>query len=438
MSQNQTNQQRQRGRPKLNETAATSVAELLGFVRKHQALTRLELEKISGFGRAVVADRLALLSELGLAHENETGISGGGRVPRMVSFSKNRAVLVVASIDQSSISVALSDLTGKLTAQHHEPGDLGLDPSDGADRMITLIRLMLSRQTKLPELWGISISVPGPIGPSENGSPLTSTPDFLPGWNESKLVERLIAEFSVPIWLMPSVNTMTVGELHGGTSENNDCMLFIKTGKRFTAGLVYEGRPYKGATGAVGLIGQLPATHEGILGTLDSLAGAEFIEQAALREARNGTSEQLTDLLNRGGELTLNEICQAAQLGDTVCVSIITASGKLVGTALANLLNMLNPKCVILAGALAQTNDIFLAAVREAVYGASHPLVTRDLQILQSQLGNTAGLLGSAHICLNALFEPKMLRGWVMMGTPLMHPDIISIMQPKIVSEGLV
>jgi len=31
-----------------------------------------------------------------------------------------------------------------------------------------------------------------------------------------------------------------------------------------------------------------------------------------------------------------------------------------------------------------------------------------------------------------------MLRGWVMMGTPLMHPDIISIMQPKIVSEGLV
>ena len=91
-----------------------------------------------------------------------------------------------------------------------------------------------------------------------------------------------------------------------------------------------------------------------------------------------------------------------------------------------------------IAGALAQTNDIFLAAVREAVYGASHPLVTRDLQILQSQLGNTAGLLGSAHICLNALFEPKMLRGWVMMGTPLMHPDIISIMQPKIVSEGLV
>ena len=178
MSQNQTNQQRQRGRPKLNETAATSVAELLGFVRKHQALTRLELEKISGFGRAVVADRLALLSELGLAHENETGISGGGRVPRMVSFSKNRAVLVVASIDQSSISVALSDLTGKLTAQHHEPGDLGLDPSDGADRMITLIRLMLSRQTKLPELWGISISVPGPIGPSENGSPPSLRPQI--------------------------------------------------------------------------------------------------------------------------------------------------------------------------------------------------------------------------------------------------------------------
>ena len=85
MSQSQANQQRQRGRPRLTETAAASVAELLGLVRKHQALTRLELEKISSFGRAVVSDRLTVLSELGLAHENETGISGGGRVPRIVS-----------------------------------------------------------------------------------------------------------------------------------------------------------------------------------------------------------------------------------------------------------------------------------------------------------------------------------------------------------------
>ena len=437
-SQSQANQQRQRGRPRLTETAAASVAELLGLVRKHQALTRLELEKISSFGRAVVSDRLTVLSELGLSHENETGISGGGRVPRIVSFSKSRAVLVAASIDQSSVSVALSDLSGNLTAQHHEQGDLGLDASDAADRMITLIRLMLSRQTKLPDLWGVSISVPGPIGPSGNGRPLTSTPEFLKGWNESKLVERLMAEFLVPVWLIPSVETMTVGELHGGTGKNNDCMLFIKTGKRFTAGLIYEGRPYRGATGAVGLIGQLPATHEGNLGTLDSLAGAEFIEQAALREARNGTSEHLTDLLNKGGELTLNDICQAAQLGDPVCVSIITASGKLVGTVLATLLNMLNPQCVILAGALAQTNDIFLAAVREAVYGASHPLATRDLQILQSQLGNTAGLLGAAHICLDYLFEPKMLRGWVMAGTPLKHPDIACLRQLKIDSDGAI
>lgn len=436
MNQSQASQQRQRGRPRLTETAAGSVAELLGLVRAQEALTRQELEKVSKFGRAVVADRLNMLAELGLAHENETGVASGGRAPRMVSFAKNRAVLVVATIEQSSMAVALSDLAGNLTTQHHEPGDLGPDPSDGADRLISLIQLVLSRQKKLPDIWGISISVPGPTGTITDGRLLASTPDFLQGWSESNLVERLIAEFSVPVWLTPSVETMTVGELHGGDGGKHDCMLFIKTGKRFTAGLIYNGRPYRGATGAAGLIGQLPVTFDGQVSSLDSLAGAEFIEQAGMREAQKGTSEQLSDLLNRGSELTVNEICQAAQLGDPVCTSIITSSGKLVGTVLATLLNMLNPQCVVLAGTLAQTNDIFLAAVREAVYGASHPLVTRDLQILQSQLGSTAGLLGAAHICLDALFEPKMLQGWVMEGTPLMHPEISGIIQPTNISNG--
>lgn len=437
MSQSQASQHRHRGRPRLSETAAASVAELLGHIRADGALTRLELEKVSSFGRAVIADRLATLADLGLAHENDTGIATGGRAPRIVSFAKHRAALVVASIEQSSVAVALSDLSGNLTAQHHEPGDLGSDPSEGAGRLISLIQLVLSRQSNPPELWGVSISVPGPIGPTGVGRALSSTPEFLQGWHESDLVERLMKEFSIPVWLIPSVETMTVGELHGSEGNDYECMLFVKTGKRFSAGLIYNGRPYRGANGAAGLIGQLPVSVGEKTGTLDSLAGAESIEQAGLREAQAGSSETLADLLKKGNDLTVNEICQAAQLGDPASAAIITASGKLVGSVLATLLNMLNPQCVVLAGTLAQTNDIFLAAVREAVYGASHPLVTRDLQIHQSQLGNTAGLLGAAQICLDTLFEPKFLRGWVMEGRPLLHPEIAELINAPTQSDRI-
>ena len=75
----------------------------------------------------------------------------------------------------------------------------------------------------------------------------------------------------------------------------------------------------------------------------------------------------------------------------------------------------------------AQTNDILLAAVREAVYGASHPLVTRDLKIVRSQMSTSAALLGAATVGVEALFGPMMLRDWLLEGSPNRHPELLGV-----------
>ena len=80
----------------------------------------------------------------------------------------------------------------------------------------------------------------------------------------------------------------------------------------------------------------------------------------------------------------------------------------------------------MLSGSIVQTNDIMLAAVREAVYGASHPLVTRDLRIIRSQMGSSAGLVGAARVAAELLFAPGFLKEWVMQGSPLLHPGFVA------------
>ncbi|MGA0901265.1 MAG: ROK family protein, partial [Luteolibacter sp.] len=57
-------------------------------------------------------------------------------------------------------------------------------------------------------------------------------------------------------------------------------------------------------------------------------------------------------------------------LGDPVASAILSSSGHLIGQVVATLANALNPDLIVLSGSLVQTNDILLAAVREAVYGA--------------------------------------------------------------------
>lgn len=415
---------RAKGRPRNNEAAAASVVDVLTLVRLGHATTRQELERVSGYGRGLVADRLATLSELGLVDESETGVATGGRAPRLVRFNKDRARLIVATLDQSAIGVGLADLSGKLLTEHHEATDIA-DHAMTVDRICALINWLMTRQSETPELWGISISVPGPVLTDPNSSLLLETPDFLPNWEKSGLVETLMQRFHTPVWMHSSVETMTMGELHGGAGIGQKTMLFVKVGQRIAAGFVCNGQPYHGAAGAVGLIGHLPVTSGETTGTLDVMAGANMIKRCGTGAAQSGESPYLADVLAREGEITAIEVCQAAQMGDAISTEIVAQSGRLIGGVVATLANMLNPQLIVLAGSIAQTNDILLASVRETVYGASHPLVTRDLRILRSQMSSSAALLGAAGIAAEALFDPAFLKVWILLGSPTRHPGLL-------------
>lgn len=419
---------RPKGRLRSSEAAAASLVDVLNLVRSGQATTRQELERISGYGRAIIADRLTTLSDLGLVDENETGVATGGRAPRLVQFNKNRARLVVATLDQSAIGVGLADLTGKVLTEHHEATDL-TDQAMTVDRICALINWLMTRQAETPELWGISISVPGPVLTDPGSALLFETPDFLPNWDKSSLVETLMQRFQAPVWMHSSVETMTMGELHGGAGIGQQSMLFVKVGQRIAAGLVSNGQPYHGAAGAVGLIGQLPVTSGDATGTLDAMAGANMIRMRGVEAAKSGESPYLADIVARGGEITAIEVCQAAQAGDAASTEIVGQSGRLIGGIVATLANMLNPQLIVLAGSIAHTNDILLASIREAVYGASHPLVTRDLRILRSQMSSSSALLGAAGIAAESLFEPAFLRGWILLGSPTLHPRLLHGME---------
>ena len=154
------------------------------------------------------------------------------------------------------------------------------------------------------------------------------------------------------------------------------------------------------------------------------LAGQQGSQQAA---AQSGRSPSLSAILQRDGEVTVNDVCQAAQISDPACSAILMNSGRLIGGVIAMLTNMLNPQLIVLAGIPAQTNDILLAAVREAVYGASHPLVTRDLKIVRSNMSTSAALLGAATVGVEALFAPMMLRNWLLEGSPSRHPELLGV-----------
>ena len=90
--------------------------------------------------------------------------------------------------------------------------------------------------------------------------------------------------------------------------------------------------------------------------------------------------------------------------------------------------NAFNPSLIVLGGEVAETGDVLLAAIREAIYRSSHPLVTRDLRIVRSQMSDSAGLVGSALTLIDDFFAADLLAGWIATGSPSGHPEVVALL----------
>ena len=79
----------------------------------------------------------------------------------------------------------------------------------------------------------------------------------------------------------------------------------------------------------------------------------------------------------------------------------------MVGQTIAAMVNFFNPSLVIIGGGVSNAGDRFLATIRQSVYERSLPLATRDLRIARSELGDVAGVYGTASLVTDQLLSRR-------------------------------
>ena len=425
------------GRPSTIETGAASLATILTLVRSGVATTRLDIEREAELGRAVVADRLATLERLGLIVEGELGPAIGGRAPRNMRFCAEAGATLAAHVDRESLAVGLADLNGALIVEHHEAVDLALGPEAILDRLTTLFYWLLDERGGKGRVWSIGVALPevALLDANESDAFDIAALDVLKAWRSFEFSTELSLRFGAPAWVRSNTEMLTRGEMKAGAGLGVQDMLCVRLDRSVSAGVVSDGQLRSGAQGLAGLIGHAPTSegadvvcHCGAKGCLDSIASGEAVAREALAAARDGRSRYLAEILERSSAVTANDVSHGAQLGDAFCAELLARSGRLIGESLAPLVNLMNPGTVVLAGALAHSGEIVLAAVREAIYRRSHPLATRDLRIVRSELGGSAELVGAAGLAVEEIFAIPRLRDWITIGAPRRQPSFVAFL----------
>jgi glucokinase len=171
-----------------------------------------------------------------------------------------------------------------------------------------------------------------------------------------------------------------------------------------------NGRLYLGDHSAAGELGHMsiapsgPVCHCGNRGCLRTLCSESAVEANAIRIVKSGANtllEARSDVENPS--MTVQDVVNAAQGGDTVCIDIINDAARHLGMALVNLVNLLCPEVVVFNNGTLPSYPAFLEEVRRLISERSYSkdLGTPELRI--SSLGESAVCVGAACVVMDRI-----------------------------------
>jgi glucokinase len=88
-------------------------------------------------------------------------------------------------------------------------------------------------------------------------------------------------------------------------------------------------------------------------------------------------------------------VINAARRGDLFSQQLITESGYHLGTAIAGLVNLINPEIIVIGGGVAQLGDLLLDPIRKAVKERSLLVSWQAVRISAAVLGRRSSAMGA-------------------------------------------
>lgn len=374
-----------------------NLERVLRAVRMAGSLTQAEIARSTGLSAATVSNIVRELKDSGTVVVTPT--SSGGRRARSVSLSADAGIVVGIDFGHSHLRVAIGNLAHRVLAEESEPVDTDASAAQGFDRAERVVARLLEQTGFRPDkVIGVGLGVPGPID-VETGA-LGSTA-ILPGWAGIAPGKELSSRLGMPVYVDNDANLGALGELVWGAGRGLSDLAYIKVASGVGAGLVIAGQIYRGPGGTAGEIGHItldeagPVCRCGNRGCLETFVGARYFLN--LLAASHGPG------------LTIPKVVQLAQRGDLGCRRVIADVGRQIGTGVANICNLLNPRRVILGGDLAEAGDLVLDPIRESVARYAIPSAARQLSVVPGTLGGRAEVLGALALVMSEMGESGAL-----------------------------
>ncbi len=205
----------------------------------------------------------------------------------------------------------------------------------------------------------------------------------------------------VPFWLDNDANMAAYGEYRCGAGKGIRDLILLTLGTGVGSGIIIDGELLHGQCGFAAEMGHIIVNSEGEKCNCGS-HGCLETEASAGAIIRNYARLVQTD-----DPLTAEDIATRAKRGDQAARKSFERAGYYLGIGLATVINLLNPKKILLGGGVMTSGELLLPRTIEEARRRSYKASFDCCSIEKASLGNDAGLMGAASWAKDQLSRQK-------------------------------
>jgi glucokinase len=367
-----------------DEAVRALESSLVRQMRIGDSVSRSELAKRMELAPSTVGQYVDRLIDSGFLREGRKVVLPAGRPPTVLELNPAAGQFVGVDFEARQLWVTVVDFAQQPLGESKVP----IRSSDTADHVLAKIEHAIAEAlSRRGPLLGIGVGVPGAVDPQRG---IGVHYEFIRGWNDVPLRQRLTERFRVPVHLENNIRAMALAEELFGHGRGVSDFVCVGIRSGIGAGIVVDGRLHTGPSHLAGEIGGWPC---GRGSTLEQRASISSLIATLETAARKG---QATSLELRRDRLMLDDVLRVARNGDALVLRALRRMGQTIGEVFAQLNLLLNPQRIIIGGPLASFEAEFVQVVRETVEPSAASRHATMPVIVGSQLGEFAGALGGA------------------------------------------
>lgn len=323
-----------------------------------------------------------------------------GRKPSVYSLIKTRFYSVGVEVLLRRIQVDITDLSLD-SVYIKEDSSFTLENTEACrDEVLAFIETAISEaKISKKDIIGIGVGITGRV----NGRTGRSYNFF--GFDDSPFADFLSKAIEVPAYIENDTRVIGVAELVIGKVKNATNTIIVNIGRGLGMTIIMNKRMIAGESGFAGEFGHMQFEGNtgrlcicGKKGCLDTEVSGRALE-VRLEEALARGEESLNFTVD-SKNIRYDDIISAANEGDSLPMILLQQQGEQLGIALGNIINLLNPEMIVIAGKYSKAGSFFRDSIRSGSYKTALKDPLANCQIISSELKDNTGTIGAAALVL--------------------------------------